>query len=211
MVISFILFLIFTQSICMLKNLVSVLSLLLFAASYSNAQNFSFGVKGGGGLNKMNFENFSPDYETDFGYSFGIPGNYKFTQIFSLEADLFYVQKGTKYNVPGYHFSYTLEYISLPVLAKFYMPMESAFKPFLNLGTSVNYLISNQKGIKRIMEPDKTYPFNYDPSETDYTSKTKSLDYGIIAGAGLDCSLFSHTISLEARYEIGLTDINKSI
>ncbi|MGE5457367.1 MAG: porin family protein [Methanococcaceae archaeon] len=191
------------------KNYLFVLILSIFMTSYSNAQDFSLGVKGGGSLNKMNFENLSPDYQTDYGFSFGISGNYKFNQILSFETDLFIAQKGTKYDEPGVHYSYTLEYFFLPLLAKLYMPLDSDFNPHLDLGASINFLVNNRMGYDLIIKPDGVYPLLPVPPSNYYTSETKSLDFGIIAGLGLDVKLFSHTISLETRYEYGLTDINK--
>lgn len=195
----------------MVNKCLFVLILLILSTSNSNAQDFSLGVKGGGSLNRMNFANFSPDYETNYGFSFGVIGNYKINQLLSFETDLLIAQKGTKYRDPNYHFSYTLDYISLPLLVKLYMPVESDFKPHLDLGPSINYLINNQKGIDRIIDPNKDYTHEYTPPTIDYTSKTRAFDFGIITGLGLDFKFFTHTVSMEAQYEFGLTNIDKGI
>ncbi|MGE5409586.1 MAG: porin family protein [Clostridiales bacterium] len=195
----------------MLKKSLLVLITLLFNLSISNAQDFSFGIKGGGSLVKMKFENLNSDYETNYGFSFGIMEVYRSNQLLSLEADLLYSQKGTKYLIEQiYHTTYTLEYLSLPILAKLYLPEISFLKTHLDLGPSFNYLISYQKEIQVQYDPNKTYLFYY-PSPIDYNKNLNSFDMGLIAGLGFDCQLFSHTISLDTRYEIGLTDINKDL
>lgn len=195
--------------------------LIALTASFSEAQNLTLGVKGGGSLVKMNFEGPVPEYRTNHGFSFGASVAYEFNELISLESDLLYVQKGTKYaqeyaSLPGYQptvykYTYTLKYISIPFLAKLYLPVESDLQPHLTLGPSFNFLLGGKMEYTVDRDPNLNYPFIVIPSYFDITSKTKSFDLGVIAGLGVDYHLVSSVTSLEIRYEMGMTDIDKGI
>lgn len=214
----------------MLRKLLFISILILFSGTASNAQNFFLGAKAGGSLIKMDFEkpayvifsSITPaEYKTAYGYSYGISGAYKFSPLFSLEADIFYELKGTKYgneqpSIPGYKptkitYTYTLNYIAVPVLAKFYLPLESSILPHLDLGTSFNFLLNSKMSYSEERDPNIQLPMVFIPSEFDLNSKTNSFDFGLIAGLGVDYHLPSGIISLETRYELGIANLDKGL
>lgn len=218
----------------MLKNLLLVIILIAFTAAGSNAQNFSLGFKGGGSLIRMDFEkpvyifiyvtdeSVTPaEYKSAYDYNFGLSGTYSFNELVSLELDLLYELKGTKYgnersSLPGYKptkvtYTYNLNYAAIPILAKIYLPLESKFKPHLEFGTSLDFLLNSNMSYTIERDPRLMVPMVVDPNEFDLNSKTNSFDLGLIAGLGADYTFTSGTISLEARYESGMANLDKGL
>ncbi|MGE5432811.1 MAG: porin family protein [Syntrophomonadaceae bacterium] len=214
----------------MLKTLLLVSVLIAFQADASNAQNFSLGIKGGGSLIRMDFERpfyiynqskTPAEYKTAYGYTFGLSATYKFSRLISLETDMLYELKGTKHgyeqaSLSGYNptkitYIYNLNYVAIPVLAKIFLPVESPLKPHLALGTSFNFLLNSNMHYTLERDPRLNYTMEYIPSYYDLNSKTNSFDFGLIAGLGADYNLASGTISLEARYELGVANLDKGL
>lgn len=214
----------------MLKKLLLVSFLIVFTAIISHAQNFSLGLKGGGSLIKMDFERpvyiyiesrIPAEYKTAYAYSLGLSGTYKFNELVSLETDLLYELKGTKYaseqvSIPGYMptkttYTYNLNYAAVPLLAKIYLPLKSAFKPHAVLGTSFNFLLNSTMSYTVERDPRIMVTMQVIPSEFDLNSKTNTFDLGLIAGLGADYILTSGIISLDARYELGTANLDKGL
>lgn len=218
----------------MLKKLQLVFLIIAFTAVISHAQNFSLGLKGGGSLIKMDFEkpvyifpyvhSESPtpaEYKSAYGYSFGLSGTYKFSELVSFETDILYELKGTKYGIekesfPGYMpskyvYTYNLNYAAVPLLAKIYLPLESGFRPHLALGVSFNFLLNSNMSYTVDVDPRVQFPAVVIPTEFDLNSKINSFDLGLIAGLGSDYIFTSGIISLEARYEYGTANLDKGL
>lgn len=214
----------------MFKKLFFTFILIAFTAVISQAQNFSLGVTGGASLIKMEFEKpvyeyfiskTPAEYKSAYGYTLGLSGTYRFNELISLETDLLYELKGTKYGIeqpsfPGYMpskytFTYNLNYAAVPLLAKVYLPFESGFKPHAVLGTSFNFLLNSTMSYMVERDPRVMVPHVVIPSEFDLNSKTNSFDLGLIAGIGIDYTFVSGTVSLEARYEYGAANLDKGL
>jgi len=90
---------------------------------------------------------------------------------------------------------WNINYIEIPVLLKVNMPTEGKIKPFLAVGPGLGILLSSKQT---------------DGEEVDVKDYTKSTNFGIIAGAGVAYQMEGGSLSLEARYEIGLSTIAKN-
>ena len=112
-----------------MKKIILSLALLAGAAGTVNAQGLKLGLKGG-----VNLSSFSGTDSKPFGYKYGFSAggiaNYGFTDMFSVQAELLYSQKGTNSDISfseiakgtsfaaGGNLKQTLQYIDIPVLLK---------------------------------------------------------------------------------------------
>lgn len=112
-----------------MKKIILTLALAAGFAGAASAQGLKLGLKGG-----VNLSSFSGTDSTPFGYKYGFSAggiaNYGFTDMFSVQAELLYSQKGTnsdlkfdKFNAgtgisASGNLKQTLQYIDIPVLLK---------------------------------------------------------------------------------------------
>lgn len=144
------------------------------------AQLLQIGVKGG-----VNFANLSgSEIQTDAitSYHAGLVSEIKILDRFSIQPELLYSSQGAEYKELGAEFKNELGYISIPVLAKFYL--SDSFS--LEVGPQASFLVSEKND------------FNVENAET--------FDFALAGGLGykLTKSLF-----VQARYNLGLTDVSR--
>jgi len=191
----------------------NALLFILFVASvqYSSAQ--TFGVRAG--LNYSTFlgptiseSNVTESYGMSNGFHFGMTYAYDFTDIFSLRAEIVYVQNGSKYNYDGdsyyiirttspvvfekgtvdYDLNISNAYISLPIMANY--RINKKWEIFG--GPYINFLIGpTGRGKLRFESYDRpeditfrqSLDFNYNSnnsSEITGTSPSASDQIGIL-------------------------------
>jgi hypothetical protein len=182
----------------MKRYLLSVLALTLIFAllpvSDSAAQlKWSGGVKGG-----INMANFSGDDADDSKMKIGAVGGafvtVGITELFSVQVEGLYVQKGAKWE--DTHDTETVEtkekndYIEFPVLAV--VSFAAAEKMNVNVfaGPAISILVSAKE------------------EDEDIKDYLKSLDFGAAFGAGFTYAMDAFTFLLEGRYTLGLTEIH---
>ena len=180
------------------------LILFVFLLSYGGVraqEAFIFGIKGG-----VNFANLGGDFDYDTksktGFHLGLVAEFPLTERFSLQPEVLYSSQGTKMDMSGTEFGMpysmestaTLDYINVPVLAKFYV-----FEGLsLELGPQIGFLV----------KAEDEYSFSFD-GETesgtdDIKEDLKSTDFGLAAGVGYK---LTQGIFFNARYILGLSDI----
>lgn len=149
-----------------------VFAALLFAFS-ANAQ--SYGIKGG-----VNFANLSGADGTDgiTGLHVGFLAEFKVFQNLALQPELLYSAQGAKTE----SFDYKLGYLTLPVMAKFYLNDKLS----IHAGPQFGILVSESDGIKNI------------------DSDTNKTDFGI--SGGIEYNIFGGLFA-QARYNSGLSEI----
>ncbi|ETN96536.1 porin family protein [Zhouia amylolytica] len=168
----------------------------------SQAQEVEFGAKGGLNLFNRYGDNVG---NTDFRTSFHVGGvaEIKFTEKFSLQPELLFSSQGSKYdlildgfseiNAPeGTKATLTekLNYINLPVIAKYYVAKGLS----LEAGPQLGFLASAKRDLE----------FSGDTMDFDVDDEYDSFDFGLNFGLGykLDNGLF-----FNGRYNLGLTNI----
>ena len=168
----------------------------------SQAQEVKFGAKGGLNLFNRYGDNVG---NTDFRTSFHVGGvaEIKFTEKFSLQPELLFSSQGSKYdlildgfpeiNAPeGTKATLTekLNYINLPVIAKYYVAKGLS----LEAGPQLGFLASAKRDLE----------FSGDTMDFDVDDEYDSFDFGLNFGLGykLDNGLF-----FNGRYNLGLTNI----
>jgi hypothetical protein len=94
-------------------------------ASNSSSMSPSFGVKGGVNFATISGDDFDPESRTSF--HAGVFGEFPVAEIFSIQVEALYSGQGFESDIDGEFFGgegkveYQLDYINVPVLAKFYI------------------------------------------------------------------------------------------
>jgi len=119
----------------------------------------------------------------------------------SIQPELLYVQKGAKIDT-GFDevdSKVHIDYIEIPVLLKASFGAGSA-KPNLFVGPAIGILMSAK--VKTSVEGVDLG----DLAEVDMKDELNSMDLGLVIGGGVDIG----KMLLEVRYEIGLSNLNKT-
>ncbi|MBP7792487.1 MAG: outer membrane beta-barrel protein [Candidatus Goldbacteria bacterium] len=168
---------------------------------------FHFGLKAGLNLANLTGDDVAKDADMLMGFCGGAFVSYAFTPWFSLQPEVLYSQKGTSYEYASSESDYqskeswNLNYVEIPVLAKFSIPTGSAFTPVIYAGPAISIKtgasIYNEKTISGITEK-KT---------VNISEVINSTDFSLVAGAGVEIKVGPGAITLEVRYDMGLTTI----
>jgi len=168
----------------MKKIILSVVG--IFAFSIVGAQDVKFGVKGG-----LNFANLTGDIENaamKIGFSIGGFAEIKVSEKFAVQPELLYSTQGAKSDDADEKGSIALGYISIPVMAKFFVAESFS----LEAGPQIGFLTSAK------------YKFDSEDIDVDVKDAFKSIDFGLNFGAGYD---FTPNLSAGLRYNLGLSNI----
>jgi opacity protein-like surface antigen len=176
-----------------MKRFLIAMALVVFMAGAASAEGMLFGIKGGINMANLAGDDID-DNEMKMAFGGGIWMNYAFNEAFSLQPELLYMLKGADWDNGDY--TIKLSYIDLNILAKYSIPMEGNFAPYLFAGPSLGMNISAKEEYK---------------GESEDLDDVKSMDIGAMLGVGFDYMLESGgCISFDARYAMGLTTIDDS-
>lgn len=179
-------------------------------SSAASATGFSLGVKGGlftanttgipSGLDNTSFKN---------GWAGGVSLGYAFNDYFSLQPELLYVSKGLDGVMSNRFASANLvgayDYIEMPVLAKLTMAAASRVSPYVFFGPSLGINVKADIQIEWAASR-----FSEASTETrDYSSVTNTTEFCIVFGAGLVCAVGRGAITLDGRFDLGLSNVTK--
>ncbi len=168
-------------------SLFLILVMTLAFAVAANAEGTAFGIKAG-----VNFANIAGDDTGDLNSLTGFVGggfvDIPMSPTLSIQPEVFYSQKGAKYEEMGTDVSIKLDYIDIPVLLKFTMAGESA-RPFFLFGPSIGFSASS-----KVSAGDVSMDLE----------GVASTDFGLVFGIGVNFQKFL----IEGRYGLGLSDIN---
>ncbi len=119
---------------------------------------------------------------------------------FFLDAqpEILYVAKGTNLDVDGETLgAYHLSYIEIPVLARAGFRVTPNLAPYLLFGPELGILLTAELENSR-------------GEFSDSKDGLKTTDFGLVFGGGvtIDIAAIKGAINVEARYDLGLTDIN---
>ena len=159
----------------------------VFAFGFANAQEVKFGAKAG-----VNFSTFTGDVSDvngKVGFQVGAFAEIKVSDKFAVQPELMYSSLGAKFENSGVTLTNTVDYIVLPVMAKYYLA--EAFS--LEAGPQVGFLMSAK--------------LSASGNSTDVKEDFNSTDFGFNLGAGYD---FTENISAGVRYTLGLSNIAKN-
>lgn len=166
---------------------------LLFTATLTHGQDVAFGPKAGLNLTTLNIKDPEASYESKTGFHAGLFLRGKFDRVAIQPELLLYTQKGDlKSSIFGTA-QESFTYISVPLMIKLY-PIAG-----LNLqaGPQFGFLIDGERKYNGVLGS----------GSEDIKEYYKSSDISISAGAGYD---FGFGLSFDARYNIGVKDINNA-
>lgn len=154
----------------------------------------SFGVKAG--VNLSNFSESVPsgedkeDFSSKIGLNAGVFATFHLSNSFAIQPELTWSTMGVKEKEDGSDAKMPLNYLTLPVLAK-YTFAGSGFS--LYAGPQVGFLLSAKvKG---------------DGASVDIKDSFKSTDFGAVAG--LEFEIPNTKLNISGRYQFGLANIAK--
>lgn len=173
-----------------MKKVMLFSAIALLAFTTAHAQGVIFGARAGVNFATINSDNFdSFDGRTSF--HLGVVSEIQLGETFSFQPELLYSSQGSDYSDPDFSGTVKLDYLNLPLIAKYYVAENFS----LEVGPQIGFLLSaNDEG-----ESDG---FTYDEDIKEFI---KGIDFGINFGVGykLDSGL-----NFGARYNLGLSDVN---
>jgi hypothetical protein len=162
--------------------------------STTNAQ-AQLGIKAGYNSANFNDTDASTDSRSGFTagltYDFGIP-----MSPITIQPGVFYAQKGVSSSGEIGNGEIKLDYIEIPVVAKFDFILDNPLlTPHVYFGPYLGFNIN--------AEAEGSLDGSDGSSSVDISDETKGTDFGVVVGAGADITKFN----VGLRYSAGLTDI----
>lgn len=164
----------------MKKIVLSIMAILVFG--FANAQKTRFGVKGGLNVSSYTGGNYY-DAKSLIGFHVGGFAEIKVIERLAIQPELLFSTQGAKMEYPGESdYDSKLNYLNIPVLAKFFITKEFT----VEAGPQIGFLLSAK-----------------DDGE-DAKDFYKTTDFGFNLGAGYS---FTDNLSVNLRYTVGLSNI----
>lgn len=159
-----------------------VITMALVAFNIS-AQNITYGAKGGLNFATMVGED-AEDIDKRTSFHLGITAEIEISDTFSIQPELLYSGQGFKTDVDDESDTVSVDYITLPVMAKFYVGNDFS----LEAGPQIGFLVSAESDGEDVKE------------------FLKSTDFALNLGAGYK---INSKMNINLRYSMGLTDVLK--
>ena len=184
----------------MRKTLLAVLILMLAAAGASEAGVLDFGIKGG-----LNIAGLRGDTDELTGWKTGFAGgvslDWGITPLFGLQPELLYVQNGATEKLGSLEWNFKVNYFQIPLLAKVDLPVGGALIPVLYAGPYVGILLDSKMTISE----------GSNEATVGLEDWTASYDTGFAFGAALEYAAGPGKVTIEGRYNLGLTELDEGI
>lgn len=191
-----------------MKKIILMISICLFGAGLLNAQEVYFGPKVGLNVSHImasgdNSDTFNDTSKMQFSSHFGVFAEVVFSDFISVQPELLYSIKGSRFTKDDndeYRASYIYHYLSMPIMAKYYVTKEIS----IEIGPEVAYLLSAKE-----VEKDGFFSTFYgeEAAYIDKKDETQAFDLGADLGVGY-LSKTGFYVSL--RYSYGLLNAFKT-
>lgn len=194
-----------------MKKLTMLLAalLVLLVAGPGFAQNWSGGVKGGLGFSNLGGD--IEDLDSSLGFSVGGFLGTSLHEYFAVDVLAQYVQKGAEESVDGGDLEFNLDYIEILVPATLTIPIQdSPITPRIYAGPALAFeitceLSASGGGVSADADCDQLFEAT-DGLIDDL--ETKSVDFGVFFGGGVDFMVGNGALTLDLLYNLGLTNVN---
>ncbi|KQC34230.1 hypothetical protein AAU57_13460 [Nonlabens sp. YIK11] len=178
-----------------MKKVLAIAVIALGSIGFAQAQEIDFGVQVGYNIANLQGDDVE-DVDARNGINVGITGEYEFGPSFGLLVGAIYSQQGAEgVNAFGQDVTLKLDYINVPVLAKFYLG-GSGFS--IDAGPQIGFVVKDESEITDGVLTGTT---------TDYDAE--SIDLSV--GGGLTYKFREGTVleglSLGGRYMVGVSNI----
>lgn len=177
---------------------------LIFCQEYARADEITYGGKIGIAVSNVTNtpESWESAKSSRTGFSGGVFLNYAFNDNLSVQPELLFAMKGFNARLIDGSFpvdlAIKLNYVELPVLAKYSFKGGERFKPWIYAGPCVSYSMSST------LELDIAGFFQTD---IDFSDLTHITDFSFIAGAGTGIVLGSGMLSFDVAFQRGFTNV----
>ncbi len=135
------------------------------------------------------------DYSSRLGFGIGAVVDRPLSSRIDLHAEPMFLQKGGKIKEGGNEATFKVHYFEIPVMFRYTFENSGTAKPYAMVGPSFGFLLSAKADIK-------------DGPEVDQKDETKGFDLGLGIGGGVKLPRGNKTFFAEARYVLGLSNIN---
>jgi hypothetical protein len=122
--------------------------------------------------------------------------------MFSIMPEAYYSMQGAKEEEGGVEVKVALDYIRVPILVKFTIPMEGSISPYLFAGPDLGFKVSCDAKNGTSVDCDEALD-----AEVGGDATVKSFDYGLTFGGGVGFALGSGMLTLDASYSLGFADV----
>lgn len=169
-------------------------SLLFLSTSYAQ-QRFSAGPRLG--LNLSNYWGNADGMKFKPGVAAGAFLMYSSLNHFGISADVLYAQRGTRYEKDGIKFTQRVNYLEIPVAARYFLTLAGNFRPNVFIGPSLGIKL-NAKRVNGF-DGENSNDFN-------------NLDLGAIGGFQLNWGVGNRQrFLIDARYNLGLSGVQTNL
>jgi len=195
-----------------MKNVISFSILIIVVAS--SCASAGVGIIGG-----VHFSNwYGSDYAEDLdrvsstmlGASFDIEAGEVPGGVISVNPEILYVVRGWKhvdylpaYLPPGYEYTteISMDYLEIPLLFKYTYDTGTGFSPFVTAGGYIAFMLDSP-------DMERTSDIEMIEGEGLITAECfESSDFGLVLGGGVTYSYSIVSLSVEARYSLGLSSV----
>jgi hypothetical protein len=154
-----------------------------------NAQHVNIGIKAGLNVYNINNDN-GTKYDAKTGFNAGLIGHIHLGKKMALQPEVVYSGQGAKVTTAGIETKFNIGYINVPLMLQYMF--DNGFR--LQAGPQVGFLTSAKS------ETNNT--------KTDFKDNLNSVDFAL--GAGVGYVNPPTGFGVDARYNLGLSDINKN-
>lgn len=178
-----------------MKRLMSVALCAMGMFGAANAQQvgkhkfINVGVKAGANFYNIRNDN-GAEYNVKPGIHAGLLGHIHLTREWALQPEVVYSSQGAKYDVLGVTNTVKLGYVNVPVMVQFMF--NNGFR--LQAGPQVGFLVSAKNEANN--------------NTVNIKNDFNGVDFSL--GAGLGYVIPAVGLGFDARYNLGLSDINKN-
>ena len=169
-----------------MKKILLVAAIAVFGFTTLNAQEVSFGAKAGLNLASITGED-TDDLDGRTAFHVGAIAEISISEKFSVQPELLYSAQGATLSEDGVDVDFKLDYINVPIIAKFYVAEGFSLEAGPQLGFLINSEVEGE-GVS-----------------IDIDEAVKGFDFGVNFGIGYK---LENGLNFGARYNLGLTDGN---
>jgi hypothetical protein len=192
-----------------LTALTTAVCLVVLLPTGAGAQCTTIGIKGGLNVSTLSVDDPSnPSLELDntMGFLAGAFIQCASAGWFALQGEVDYSQNGAKAQGEDPASELSLNYLRVPVLVMARLGSgKRTATPILYFGPQVAFETRCQVTTQ---ENGASESFDCDSPELDAPLETNLVEFGLVFGGGLDILLGGLKMQLDARYNLGLTNLN---